>query len=319
MKKIIAITIIAFITTSLIFVSCKKNQIDPVGITNTTKQTRAIEDNITYNNVVYNISDGILKFSSLTEYENLFGENTQPDTEPFSNLILNSPAIKTYYSTIPNSNTAKSNLKFIGSIINSDKVVKIGEFLILLDFESDKVYAKTDGTLAELNNAKNGQSVAGVLKYDMGDDVIQELKLKKTRGLFCNANWCGKGRLGDNSLLISFNSGGNNFNHPHVVSGNYQKYGIWFNYWAETFVDGFPNSFSAIAGSRSMSASGSFTRRCGNTVNNTASHGNSFTAYIDKLMYGNVRSLSRIDATMIMVTTTGFPIPNAQSSYHDIR
>jgi hypothetical protein len=48
MKKIIAITIIAFITTSLIFVSCKKEEIQKIQMEKNVKQTRMFRISASY-------------------------------------------------------------------------------------------------------------------------------------------------------------------------------------------------------------------------------------------------------------------------------
>jgi hypothetical protein len=321
MKKIIAITIFAFIAASLVFVSCKKDNISTIENAKSSKPTRLVEDYINFNQINYTISDGILKFSSLEEYENLFGNNTQPETEVFSNLVLGSPAIKTYYSTLDASNPQKGSLKFIGCIVNSDKIIKIGEFLILLDFESNYVYAETDGTLTNLNKAKNGEQVAGVYKFDMGEDVIEELKLKKTRGLFCGAPWCIKGnkKVGGISIISSGNVGFDlfeNIAHPFFLNGEYEKYGIWFQYIVRDVCSGFP--IDQMSGPRVTSGSGQFTRRCGNTVTNTINLTSSLP-FKHGLLYGNIRSLSKLDATITMTTTSPGSGSPTSITLHDVR
>jgi hypothetical protein len=83
----------------------------------------------------------------------------------------------------------------------------------------------------------------------------------------------------------------------HVVIIDYTKYGIWFESDVITKTDPFPTINSGV---RSLIANGTFERRCGAVINNSISYSNKFGGKICNILYGNVRSLKKYNATAIM-------------------
>jgi hypothetical protein len=311
MKKIIAITIIAFITTSLIFVSCKKNEPTTQNKT-TTKLSRS--EVLSINNINSKIINGVLTFESIEDYKSIYDVNNYSDILTFANLVNSTEGFTSLYSIIENTET-KNQYEFLGKLLNQNSVIKIGEFLILIDFASGKVFAKTDATEVELISAKNGNSNNSVQTFDINEDVVEELQFKKTRGLFCSARWCGNPPNGQsiNTNMTSVQQVNPadpslGFVTLPVIINGFTKYwaaGIYFELNSRIVVTpaGSPLATAPFSYQTTYTAK----RRCGNNVGSSSS--SSFTnASNDKtIMYWNVRALSKYNITETFSSSASVP------------
>jgi hypothetical protein len=171
----------------ILITSCTKTQQGTT--TNLIPKATRSESYAEINGVQASVTNGILKFKSLDDYSAIYEVSEFGPLQNFANAVSALPNFTTYYSTIPSTDENKDQFAMLGKLLNSNSIIRIGEFTILVDFGGSKVYAKTDGVTDEMLAAKAGQSIIGMLTFDIHDDVIEELKLKKTRGLFCSDPW----------------------------------------------------------------------------------------------------------------------------------
>jgi hypothetical protein len=272
--------------TNIIIVSCTKTQ--QRGTSNSVPKATRSEIFAEINGVQASVSNGILKFKSLEEYSAIYDVSEFAPIQNFANTVSTLPNFITYYATIPATNENKDQYAMLGKLLNENSIIQIGEFTILIDFEGAKVYAKSDGSTQELLAAKGGQSVIGMLTFDIHDDVIEELKLKKTRGLFCSDPWFPAKHVSGGMALTAAWAGEADFGH---VCARYWPAGIYFELNSEVSTTGSGSYFT-------HESTWSWKRRCGKSGAGTRIYTTPIKTIADKnFIYYTVRALTSATVT----------------------
>ncbi len=214
----------------------------------------------------------------------------------------------------------KDELHIIGKLVNSDGVIKIDIFNILLDFENNKVYATSKGTIQDLINAKNGNIISTVFPFSMQEnEMLDELIHIKYRGVFCQESYAtSKCKLGELITTATVSS-----NPTKVVKFNtgvkYSQWGIYYELNGEwsTTIDNFGSGVGFNWVKHDLSIVWTWQRRCSSVSGNSSyseNHPNSFFANgtsFKKLIYSNVRALKHYNLTFTIsspISTTGLPV-----------
>jgi hypothetical protein len=309
MKKLI----MAILSIAIFTVACKKAQtiVEPNNTSNGPTKTRTTEDNITFNGQTYRIQNGMLNFSTFSEYENLYEVEDANTLQDFAERVKNSTAMTSYVESITNEEE-KDKLSYIGSIVNAQGLLKVDVYTLLLDFNAERVFATRYGTIQDLLNAKAGNVASNVIPFTMNEhDVIEELIEYKKRGIICNAPWApAKNAHNTNNPLktkVLLGSEDQNAQGDKkcelFIRVEYGKYGIYFElrskYWPTAQV-----AANNVWPPYSFTTTYSWTRRCGNSGSGGQTYGfNGATMYgvtpaqTKYLAYGNVRALRNYSLT----------------------
>jgi hypothetical protein len=181
MKNVISI----FLLSTLFAIACNKSSIEADITKQEKEKLRTSSEQLSFNGVDCQIQQGILQFPTFEHYTSLFDVKEISTLQEFANQVKNSSAMVSYVESITDDNM-KSELEIIGSFVNSDGIIKIDAFTLLLDFEARKVFALQQGSINDLLDAKNGNVGNNVFSYSMDNaDVIEELQSKKTRWSLC--------------------------------------------------------------------------------------------------------------------------------------
>lgn len=292
-------------------VSCTK-QDDPMKIVknpeSTSTQREFEKDQIEFNDVTYQIADGMLTFTSFDEYENLFEVKDPNSLTEFGSAVEESEAMTSYNENLDE----VEKMGFIGSIVNGDGIFKVDAYLILLDFHGKMVFATDKGTIEDLLNAKKGDVSKDVLQFDMENrDVIEELRDHGSRGIFCNASWAPSDNQWSNLITTTVKDNNNVFAQIQT-NVNYGKYGVYFEMKTESYSGNWA-SLSGITVPRNLNYNYSWERRCGTTGsgNYTTNCTQTWSAVCNRcvtLIYGNVRALKHYCLTSTLTSNKSNPV-----------
>lgn len=276
MKKTILISGLACLSIfATVFYSCNKstNSISPTTIT---KKTRSASATFTFQGKTIAIENDRVKFASFDDYEYVANNSDQSELDEFITSLNNTGVLTSYNSIANHSNDDAFKFNFIGDIVNSQGIIEIDNFLVLLDFEASKVFASKTINVQNLLDAKNGTVNNDVSVFDMDEDVIEELKIKKTRGLFCgDRHALGKTHTSpklETTARLTWKDC-DTVHHDCRISlelnTNYCKYGIWFKLYSELQSKPWQTATSQRQPQWSFHTTFTFTKRCGPTVTGT--------------------------------------------------
>ncbi len=201
MKKII----LAIFSIALFSIACNKAKTTLEPSATKSIKTRKLEDNIPFNGHTYRIINGMLEFTSIEEYENLFGTETtdvSPESlQSFANLVKASSAMQTYweYHNFPADSIQYS---FIGNIVNHNGVIRIDDYLILLDFDHNKAFMTITNSELGLLQAVSGDIATDIEVHGMEEDLIDIIIYAK-KGIFCKERYATKKHDGLGMLTLS--------------------------------------------------------------------------------------------------------------------
>lgn len=315
MKKII----LAIFTLTILASSCQKTEtsVDPNPIEQKVT-ARSGDDIITFNGVEYQITNGMLNFTSFEQYENLFAVDDPNLLDEFANQVYNSTEMTSYLESIDDEEV-KARIGFIGMIVNENGLIKIDDYNILLDFDTRNVFATSEGSTDDLILAKNGEVHENVYPFSMDEnDVIDELVAKKTRGIFCKDRWATqKNQWTSNLPTTVYISWGVYANMQANV--RYTASGIYFEMQTESYCP----EWSLLLGStitvpRNLSWTYSWRRRCGTSgsgsgsstqTQSTGAVNNRFRVVV----YGNIRALKHY-SLQATITSPRSVVPNDSRS-----
>ena len=224
-KTFFAITLIA---TSL-FISCKKekqvtNQPTEISKSNSSENSFAKEFNLT-------LSENRLVFKTVDDYKKAIDNPTEEVAKKFKFAVNNFTNFKSYLS-FKNSKKIKNtddlfNDPYFEAILNSDKVVQIGNFIYRINPLSQKVFVLPSKNSSEYNDLVNENTNNSNIKvYSTGDNVLELVEnntVAKSTALFC-----GEGGIGGYADGVDFSY--NNQNRRAAVDFN--RYGIYFSLFA---------------------------------------------------------------------------------------
>jgi hypothetical protein len=314
MKKLILISSVACLTIfAMVFLACNKPVTILDHVKNDRPATRGEEDNILFNNVSYTISDGMLKFESFAKYEQLFALEDMNQLQEFSSSVQNSNAMVSYTEKNINS-SQKADLSFIGGIVNKDGIIKIDDYTLLLDFNNNLIYATKLTDTKRLIDAKSGLNSSDILTFPMAEtDVIDELIIRKTRGILCTQTYAPSKVKFGSSILTTVAGNQNTFVGLHN-SVRYGQYGIYYELNSHVDADyvgtcihfaPFNNqiNYSWVRRCSSVTGSGSPLLANANTINCNS------TGTMKCLVYGNVRALKNYNITAT-ITSSVSTTPN---------
>lgn len=189
------------------------------------------------------VEDGVLTFNTIEEFEQLEQLEQSGRTNEF---IENLRRLKNFFSYNQSHFTDRS-LDFIGDIVNIDGLIKIENYSIKLDFKKRLVFVSSQLSGQELNFINVTDLPPGVECYTMDEDVLSEIKNKKSRGILCRDRYAKGKDLEDGiqgKTIIDFYVqpiGGNTNGVPSLVSApeswivyvEYCPTGLWYKMWSE--------------------------------------------------------------------------------------
>ena len=292
MRKNYTVLLMFFV---LLGIGCTKSNNTTIETEQVETKTRTQNETIVFNGVDYQISNGMLHFLTFDHYEQLFTMKDLNKLYEFANQVNNAEAMISYVETITDVQK-KHELGFVGNIINEQGFIKIDVYTLLLDFTSRKVFATRYGNTNDLLSAKNGTQVTNVHEFSMDEnDVIEELRDMKTRGIFCKDRWAeSKNLWTDPELITKYAVLGI----PRTLQANvrYSKGGIYFELQTESYCP----QWAMLGGSenikRNLNWNYSWIRRCGKSESGSGSSSNTqsipaITQRFFKVVYGNPRAL----------------------------
>ncbi len=158
---------------------------------------------------------------------------TEQDAEMFEHKFSYYTSYRSKYYQI---NQKQDTLidEALSSVLNSDGVVQIGDWVFKLDMPNEKVYVigntDTDGNYQDLvsGNTQNSK----ILEFSTDDNVIDLLKegvktqsdnRVKFWGWFCRRAGCGSRQQMSKRMLITSNT-------ELQVTSWYRKFGVWFTF-----------------------------------------------------------------------------------------
>jgi hypothetical protein len=293
--------VVAVTIFSAILLSCHKEKPTLQTIKPSIKKsTRTTEDVIIFNNASYQISNGMLNFSTFAHYEKLYEVENPNTLMEFAERVKNSTAMISYIETISNIDE-NDRLHFIGSIVNEHGLIKIDDFILLLDFNSKLIYATKSGSQQDLINAQTGVLSQNVFVLNMeGEETIDALHEIKTRGLFCKESYAtSKFKNNENDKLLTDNK-------SFVITARYSQFGIYYELMSLQLST--PNGSHAHF---HCFTSGWWQRRCSNVsgiINQTLNFAPGLnTLNSNTLWYGNLRALKHYSVTMVVSSNNSIP------------
>jgi len=314
--KVTALAIMMVLgATSIGLVSCQKDAqiVDMTSSGNVNGTMTPLTGEFQFNSVNYQINEGVLEFATFADYENITNSEEITTLTEFAQTCESSNLLANYYSGVADS--TKEQYEFLGKLLNRDGIIKIDEFLILIDFNSSVVYAKKHGEPIELINAKNGVDGNSVVSFAIEDDVIEELKIYKTRGLFCSAQYQpsfekfpSNGALSTNLTSTQPTPGGT-VTLPVMIntSVKYWPAGIYFELNSRVVVT--PAGSVLATAPFSYTTTYSCTRRCGNSFNGTSTRSFNNASNDKNVMYWNVRALKKGSTSIKSTVTSSASVP----------
>jgi hypothetical protein len=119
------------------------------------------------------IQNGVLKFSTLAVYQQ-YADNTL-NQDDISSLAASSSSLTTL-AELPNAEDDTLNPEFIQTILNTDKIVQLGDFLVKIDLENHQALA----IAANASNAysiltANNTTASGVMVFSDEDDNAMDV------------------------------------------------------------------------------------------------------------------------------------------------
>jgi hypothetical protein len=317
-KNLIYSTAIGFTAfLSITFFACNKSTINRSSVNANNENIKQTRDasTVNFNDVTATISNNIVSFNSIEDYKRIFEVENYDDLLDFANEVNSTSNFTSFYSKLDpkfldENNNGKDQYEFIGKLLNNNSIIRLGEFTLLIDFDNEKVFAKTDGTESELISAKNGNAIEGIHQYSIYDDVAEELSLKKTRGLFCHDSWAGNPANGGSMLLstistqnmpVGFDNFGNtiygNVDMQEVlnVCNKYWAAGIYFELNGRVIITPAGNPLATAPFAYTVQYT--WKRRCGTSGGNTHSFSFANASSDKKICYWNVRALTKYSLT----------------------
>ena len=316
--KVTALAIMMVLgATSIGLVSCQKDAqiVDMTSSGNVNGTMTPLTGEFQFNSVNYQINEGVLEFATFADYENIANSEELTTLTEFAQTCENSNLLTNYYSGVTDS--TKEQYEFLGKLLNSDGIIKIDEFLILIDFNASTVYAKKHGESVELINAKNGEDGNSVVSFAIEDDVIEELKIYKTRGLFCSAQYQKKFCVDANSMKTNRTSvqqtPGGSITMPVFIntSVKYWPAGIYFELNSRVVVTPAGNPLATAP--FSYVTTYSCTRRCGNSFSGNSTKTFTNASNHKNVMYWNARALKQGSTTIKSVVSSSASVPSGDT------
>jgi hypothetical protein len=297
MKKLI----FAIFSIALIFVACKKATtiLEPNQVKKT-KKTRTNIDSILFNNHYYHIVDGMLQFKSIDEYDNLFGTENE-DIDPsllqqFADNVKESDAMNTYWES-RNLPLDSIHYSFIGNIVNQNGIIRIDDYLLLLDFVHEKVFITVANNVQGLLNAVQGNVASNIEIFTMKDDVASEIRTRK-KGWLCKERYAKLDQYGQSLQTLSQVWYPGPINAYGIVSLShevrYASYGIYYELFSRVVAVPVPYATEYFK----FVTTYSWVRRCSNKTGGwtyTDDFTGSAIDHCKRKCYSNVRALKHYD------------------------
>jgi hypothetical protein len=319
--KLIALSVLAFVTiASMVFVSCQKAKTTIESpSSNAVKNNRGVEY-INFNDNIYSIKSGILTFETFDKYKQLF-ESTDPNTlQVFADLIEKSKSMLSYTETDLTPDQ-KDELHILGKLINSDGMIKIDIFTLLLNFKEKIIFATRYGTSQDLLNANNGKIPSNVYKLNMEDEeTIDALLEIKTRGLFCKERYATSNSKVSSYMktnVYSFINPTDNTTKPLHIEAQvrYVQGGIYYELSARSWTEpqyyaGFPYNNPSYNVPRTLTTNYTWKRRCNsasgngtNVMSNVYSVGSSVSYDSKFVIYNGWGALKNYNVSATLTST----------------
>jgi uncharacterized protein YxeA len=216
------------------FTSCEKNEIQQNENTQATNPDRTQNEQIDESTIIDRhlfpelyVENGVLTFASIEYYESLVDEESQQQCIDQLTNYLNESAFNSYGKN--HITDSEFQDRFMDAIMNEDKVVKIGKWLIYIDPTNEIVKAISD----EVSNAYtillgNTQN-EDIIEMTTTDDVLDEL----SEGSGQDRNGlCGESGVASRDEQEYFGSPNEGTNRAIL---EHRKYGIYFKIQVRIF------------------------------------------------------------------------------------
>lgn len=230
MKKIIYLGLVLMTVISTL-VSCQKEELPTTSenseaLTVDTENTSSLGKN--FDKIT--IKDNRLSFESIAYYENLINHKNDDITNQIIDLVNTS----NFQSYNKSNNRSNYEIKddFIASILDENRIVKIGDWFIKINPKQEVVLAIHE----KENNAYNSLVKANdesntIHKFSTADNVLEYLSHPEqinNRALFCNDD--GVGARSYTNHFVGY------ANHNDRIVLEHRKYGIWFKLQTKCYV-----------------------------------------------------------------------------------
>lgn len=312
--------LLAIFSIALFTVACKKSTytLETKNSESTKKKRTSIRDSVFFNNHYYHIADGMLQFETIDEYYNLYGTEIE-DTDPillqeFADNVKKSNAINTYweYKNFPIDSIQYS---FIGNIVNQDGIIKIDDYLLLLDFENEKVFMTSNNNTQELLDAVNGDVSDNIEVFSMNDDIASKIMYKKKKGFFCKEYYAD--REHDGRSIQTLSQVWLEEVQAYVLmaishEARYASYGIYFELFSRAVVVPavpYANDYFKLY------TTYTWERRCSSKTGGytyTDDYTNVPTTHYKRVCYGNLRALKHYYLRTILTS------PSSPTGYSEL-
>lgn len=239
-KTLIAITLIA----SSFLYSCKKdkqttNQPNEISINSSSENTFAKEFNLT-------LSENRLVFKSIEDYKKAVDNPTEEIARKFKQALNNFTNFKSYLATknekiVKSTNDDGFNDTYFEAILNSDKIVQIGDYLYKINPLSQSVYVLSAKYISDYKDLVNENTNNSNIKiYSTGDNVLELVETNtasKNTALFCS-----EGGIGGYADGVDFVAGAGSGSSRRAAV-DFNRYGIYFSLFARIWPSAGGNEF----------------------------------------------------------------------------
>ncbi|MCT4582921.1 MAG: hypothetical protein N4A35_16025 [Flavobacteriales bacterium] len=178
------------------------------------------------------IKDNLLEFTSFEYYKSFMGAKDERKTDFLIQKIRQSN-FNSYEKLMQTKSSKNSIDDFIVNILNQDNIVKIDQWYLKLNFETEKVYAVPAETTNAYQLAANEKTTNGsVYEFSFEDEVITLLEEGQYQG---QSTFCSDRRASSRSHLTPVHriiTHGNIYVNGELRS-DYKRYGVYFTLISE--------------------------------------------------------------------------------------
>ena len=242
MKKKVLVFAASACLGAAVFTSCKKTdnhtfaQQPPLKSWNATANYNEVFT--TPNNIVVNCVDGVLEFASIADYEQAIADLTYEELRDFLATVKGTDFYsytEQYEDNDLNDQSKVPDYEIIGNLVNDKGLIKIGDYLMCLDFDNNLVYTTESGSKDDLLLAKSGTPVATVRSFGAEKDVLEEVLIPAgareplALSIFCRDRWATAKAAGTTPEVLPLNF--NNTWGQVKLAGriSYAVYGVYFD------------------------------------------------------------------------------------------
>ncbi|MFD1552446.1 hypothetical protein DNU06_10555 [Putridiphycobacter roseus] len=229
MKKLIY-GLLFLVTVGIGFASCEKEEV----ITNSEKlkseevpsKEQFFEDDNDYSKL--SVKNNVLEFESI-EYYNSLLNNPNPWSINYLVEHLQSLNFRSLLNSTQDRDENPIDDDYVLSVLDENQIVKIGEWYIRLNGETEKLYACSDNNTQAYNLvlAENAGS-EDVYEFTVDDDVLRLLEDEDYLELW---SWgCGerKAKSKESESAIKYTASFNNYDYEMKTKIKYRKFGFYF-------------------------------------------------------------------------------------------